>query len=72
MSIKTMADMAKTKITPRAKHPDRTQKFVEDVKIVLETFDDEISSFSEPVKRGAYKNLLEAYRDTLIPVWNLA
>ena len=53
--------MPETKITPQAKHPDRNQKFLEDVKVVLETFDDEIGSFLKTVKRGAYKNLLEAY-----------
>ena len=35
-----MATMPKMKITPQAKCPDRTQKFLTDVKVALETFED--------------------------------
>ena len=66
-----MADMPKTKITPRAKYPDRTQQFLTDVKVALETFEDEIGSLFEKTRNGAYKNFLQAYRDALIPLWNV-
>ena len=64
--------MAKTKITPLAKHPDRTQKFIEAVQEALEAFEDQVGSLTEEIRSNAYKNFLEAYRDALTPVWNLA
>ena len=67
-----MANMPKTKITPRAKYPDRTQKFLTDVKVALETFEDEVGSLFEKTRSGAYKNFLQAYCDALIPLWNVA
>ena len=67
-----MATMPKMKITPQAKYPDRTQKFLTDVKVALETFEDEASSLFEQTRSGAYKNFLQAYHDTLVPLWNLA
>ena len=65
-----MADMPKTRITPQAKYPDRTQKFLTDVKVALETF--EVGSLLEDTRSGAYKNFLQAYCDMLIPLWNVA
>ena len=67
-----MANMPKTKITPRAKYPDRTKKFLTDVKVALETFEDEVGSLFEKTRSGTYKNFLQAYRDALIPLWNVA
>ena len=64
--------MPKTKITPRAKYPDRTQKFLADVKVALETFEDEVGSLFEDTRSGTYKNFLQAYHDALIPLWNVA
>ena len=66
-----MANMPKTKITPRAKYPDRTQKFLTYVKVALETFEDEVGSLFEKTRSSAYKNFLQAYHDTLIPLWNI-
>ena len=63
--------MPKTKITPRAKYPDRTQQFLTDVKVALETFEDEIGSLFQKTRNSAYKNFLQAYRDVLIPLWNV-
>ena len=63
--------MPKTKITPWAKYPDRTQQFLTDVKVALETFEDEIGSLFEKTRNGAYKNFLQAYRNVLIPLWNV-
>ena len=64
--------MAKTKITPHAKHPGRTQEFIEAIQEALDTFEDEISSLTDDIHEKAYKKYVEAYRDALIPVWNLA
>ena len=62
----------KTKITLRAKHPDRTQKFIKDVQKALEVFEDKVGSLTEEIRSNAYKNFLEAYHNALTPVWNLA
>ena len=37
----------------------------------METFEDEISSLAEEVREKAYKNYVKAYREALVPVWNL-
>ena len=67
-----MATKPKTTITPRAKYPDKTEKFLSDVKVALETLDDEVGSLSENTRSEAYKNFLESYKDALIPLWNPA
>ena len=64
--------MAKTKITPCTKHPGRTQQFIDAIKEALDTFEDEISSLTDDIHGKVYKKYVEAYRDALIPVWNLA
>ena len=64
--------MAKTKITPHAKHPGRTQQFIDAIQEALDTFEDEISSLTDDIHGKAYKKYVEAYRDALIPVLNLA
>ena len=64
--------MPKTKVTPRAKHPNKTQQFLDATQIALETFKDEISSLSEEVREKAYRNYVKVYREALVPVWNLA
>ena len=67
-----MVTMPKMKITPRAKYPDRTQKFFTDVSMALETFEDEVGSLFEQTRSSTYKNFLQAYHDALVPLWNLA
>ena len=64
--------MAKTRITPRAQHADKTQTFVLTVQQAMETFKDEISSLSDNIRQKAYKNFLMFYRDALTLIWNLA
>ena len=64
--------MLKTKVTARAKHPDRTQQFLDATQIVLETFEDEISSLTEEIREKTYRNYVKAYKEALVPVWNLA
>ena len=67
-----MATRPKTKITPQAEYPDRTEKFLADVKLALETLEDEVGSLFEQTRSGAYKNFLQSYRDALVPLWNPA
>ena len=62
-----MAEMVKTKVTSRAKHPQRTQNFITSVKEALDAFEEQIGFPEE-----AYKLLLHAYKEALEPVWNLA
>ena len=64
--------MPKTKVTPRAKHPNVTKQFLDATQIALEMFDDEISSFTDEIKEKAYERYVTLYRDALIPVWNSA
>ena len=51
-----MATRPKMKITPRAKYPDRMEKFLTDVKVALETLENEVGSLFEQTRSGAYKN----------------
>ena len=67
-----MTTMAKTKITPRAKHPDKTETFVTVIQTALETFDDEITSLTQEVHMKVCKNFIKSYRTTLTAVWDLA
>ena len=67
-----MSSCRKTKVKPRAKHPDRTQQFLDATQITLETFEDEISSLTEEIHEKAYRNYVKAYREALVPIWNLA
>ena len=67
-----MAEVARMKVTPRAKHPERTQHFITTVKEALDAFEEQISFTDEEVRSGAYQKLLQAYKEALIPVWNLA
>ena len=60
--------MPKTKITLRAKHPDRTQQFLDTIQNALDTFEDEISLLTEEICGKAYRNYVIAYREALIPV----
>ena len=55
--------MPKTKVTPRAKHPNKTKQFLDATQIALEMFDDEISSFTDEVKEKAYKHYIRSYRE---------
>ena len=67
-----MAEMTKTKVTPWAKHPEHTQYFISTVKEALDAFEEQIRFPDEEVRSRAYQKLLQAYREALTPVWNLA
>ena len=64
--------MPKAKVTPHAKHPDRTQHFLDATQAALEIFEDEISSFTDDVRSNAYRNYITAYQEALVPIWNVA
>ena len=72
LNRQVIATMAKTKITPRAKHPSRTQEFIKVIQEALDTFEDEISSLTDDIREKTYKKYVEAYHDAFILVWNLA
>ena len=59
-------------MTPWVKHLERTQHFVTTVKQALDVFEEQISFTDEEVRSRAYQKLLQAYKEALIPVWNLA
>ena len=64
--------MAKTKITLRAKHPDKTETFITAVQTVMDIFDDEVSFLMQDTRLKAYKNLVRSYKAALTSVWDLA
>ena len=64
--------MPKTKIAPHAKRLDRTQQFLDLIQNALDAFEDEISLLTEEIHGKAYRNYVTAYREALVPVWNLA
>ena len=67
-----VSDMAKTRVTPRAKYPDQTQQFIKDVHDALDEFEEHVHFPEEEVWENAYHVLLEAYHTALTPIWNLA
>ena len=64
--------MPKAKVTPCAKHPDRTQHFLDATQAALQIFKDEISSFTDDVRSNAYRNYITVYQEALVLVWNMA
>ena len=64
--------MPKTKVTPRAKHPNCTQQFLDTIQAALDTFKDEISTLTEEIHSKAYRNYVTVYHEALVPIWNLA
>ena len=67
-----LTNMPQIKVTARAKHLDRTQQFLDTIQAALDTFKDEISSLTEDIRSKAYRNYVTAYREALVPIWNLA
>ena len=64
--------MAKTKITSRAKHPDKTERFIMTVQMAIDIFDDEIGSLMQDTRLKAYRNLVRSYKTALTSVWDQA
>ena len=63
--------MPKIKITPRAKHPGRTETFLNEIHAALDIFEDELGSLQADVRAKAYKHFIRAYRTSLTPIWDL-
>ena len=64
--------MPKQKVTAKAKYPDQTQKFIQDVSVALKDFEENISFPGEEIRASAYPILLDAYRSALTSIWNQA
>ena len=64
--------MPKQKVTAKAKYPDQTQKFIQDVSAALKDFEENISFPGEEIRASAYPILLDAYRSALTSIWNQA
>ena len=64
--------MPKQKVTAKAKYPDQTQKFIQDVSAALKDFEENISFPGEEIRTSAYPILLDAYRSALTSIWNQA
>ena len=64
--------MPKHKITPKAKYPVQTQKFIQDVSDALEEFKENIQFPDEEIREGAHSVLLNTYRSALTSIWSSA
>ena len=65
-----MSDKAAATLTPKAKHPDRTQKFVSAITDALEVFEDNVESLDEDLRTSAYETFITSYKDALNPIWS--
>ena len=65
-------EMLKTKVTPKAKYPDQTQKFINDIRTALEEFEENVHLQDEEIREDAYRILVEAYKTALTPIWSSA
>ena len=67
-----MSDKKSTTLTPKAQHPERTQKFVSVVAEALEAFEDNIGSLEENIQASAYETFINSYKDALSRIWRPA
>ena len=67
-----MSDKKSTTLTPKAQHPERTQKFVSVVAEALEAFEDNIGSLEENIQASAYETFINSYKDALSCIWRPA
>ena len=56
-------------ISSTAKRPQKTQKFLDDIKQALDDFDDEVFSLSSEQREVTYHNFATYYRDALTAIW---
>ena len=59
---------APTQVTPAAKRPNRTKKFLADTKEAIDVFDDEISS-EGGCRAMAYENFISSYKTAFAHIW---
>ena len=64
--------MSAPKISARAKHPNKTQRFVTAVQTAMDIFKDQIGSLSSEICLKAYKILVRSYKTALAAIWNSA
>ena len=67
-----MSDKELATLTPKAQHPECTQKFVSLVAEALEVFEDNIGSLEENLQASAYETFINSYKDTLSGIWSPA
>ena len=67
-----MSDKKSTTLTPKAQHPERTQKFVSVIAKALEAFEDNIGSLEENIQASAYETFINSYKDALSRIWHPA
>ena len=67
-----MSDKKSATLTPKAQHPERTQKFVSVVAEALEAFEDSIGSLEENIQASAYETFINSYKDALAGIWRPA
>ena len=65
---KTPLAPAPTQVTTAAKWPNKTKKFLTDIRAALDIFDDEISSLGD-CHSIAYKTFILSYRSTFANIW---
>ena len=61
--------MLQKSISSAAKRPQKTQKFLDDIKQALDDFDDEVFSLSSEQCEVAYHNFTTYYRHALTAIW---
>ena len=59
----------KSTLTPKAQHPECTQKFVSVIAEALEAFEDNIGSLEENIQASAYETFINSYKDALSRIW---
>ena len=57
-----------TPVTTATKQPNKTKKFLASIDIVLNIFDDQVSSIDD-CRETAYKTLAKAYRESFANIW---
>ena len=67
-----MSNKKLTMLTPKAQHPERTQKFVSVVAEALEVFEDNIGSLEENIQASTYETFINSYKDALSCIWSPA
>ena len=71
-TVEPCPQMPKMKVTPKAKYPDQTQKFINDIRNALEEFKENVHLPDKEIREDAYRVLVENYRTALTPIWSSA
>ena len=60
--------MATAPVSKAAKRPNKTMRFLADIKDAIDLFDDEISSHGDP-RATAYENFISSYKSAFAHIW---